>query len=63
LQEFAVIGLVVTDLQSWPAHLDGLGVGHSGIIDGHLGRCLRVWDPDGVVVELHTPTQPSADEA
>jgi len=63
LAGFAVIGLAVSDLEPWPAHLDGLGVAHSGIVDGHLGQCLRVRDPDGLLVELHTPAQPSADEA
>jgi catechol 2,3-dioxygenase-like lactoylglutathione lyase family enzyme len=63
LEGFAVIALAVTDLEAWPAHLDGLGVSHSGIVDGHLGRCLRIRDPDGVLIELHTPGQLSGDGA
>ena len=63
LSGFAVIGLAVTDLEAWVLHLDGLGVAHSGIIDSHLGRCVRVDGPDGLVIDLNTPAQPSADEA
>ena len=63
LAGFAVIGLSVEDLHEWVAYLDDLGVSHSGIADGHLGECVRLCAPDGVVVELHTPTQPSADGA
>jgi catechol 2,3-dioxygenase-like lactoylglutathione lyase family enzyme len=63
LRGFAVIGLSVADLKAWADYLDNLRVDHSGIVDGHLGQCLRLKDPDGLVVELHTPLQPSADEA
>jgi catechol 2,3-dioxygenase-like lactoylglutathione lyase family enzyme len=63
LKGFAVIGLSVEDLGEWVAYLDHLGVSHSGIAEGHLGECLRLCDPDGLVVELHTPSQPSADGA
>jgi catechol 2,3-dioxygenase-like lactoylglutathione lyase family enzyme len=63
LAGFAVIGLSVDDLRDWVAHLDSLGVSHSGITDGHLGECVRLSDPDGLVIELHTPSQPSADGA
>ena len=63
LAGFAVIGLSVGDLRQWVAHLDAFGVSHSGITDGHLGECLRLRDPDGLVIELHTPYQPSADGA
>jgi catechol 2,3-dioxygenase-like lactoylglutathione lyase family enzyme len=63
LAGFAVIGLSVDDLRDWVAHLDSLGISHSGITDGHLGECLRLYDPDGLVIELHTPSQPSADGA
>ena len=63
LEGFAPIGLAVTDLEQWAAHLDRLGIAHSGIIDGHLGQCLHLRDPDGVVVELHTPTPLSAEDA
>jgi catechol-2,3-dioxygenase len=63
LAGFAVMGLSVGDLREWVAYLDALAVSHSGITDGHLGECLRLRDPDGLVIELHTPYQPSADGA
>jgi catechol 2,3-dioxygenase-like lactoylglutathione lyase family enzyme len=59
---FVVVALSVPNLSEWVAHLDGQGVGHGGLIDTHLGRCVRVADPDGILVELHPPEQPSADE-
>ena len=63
LKGFAVIGLSVAHLEEWVAYLDEVAVPHSGIADGHLGQCIRLRDPDGLVVELHTPSQPSADGA
>jgi catechol 2,3-dioxygenase-like lactoylglutathione lyase family enzyme len=63
LKGFAVIGLSVEDLRDWVNYLDDIGVSHSGIAEGHLGQCLRLRDPDGLIVELHTPSQPSADGA
>jgi catechol 2,3-dioxygenase-like lactoylglutathione lyase family enzyme len=63
LEGFAIIGLAVIELDAWLAYLDGLRVAHSGIVDGHLGECLHVSDPDGLVIELHTRPHPSADEA
>jgi catechol 2,3-dioxygenase-like lactoylglutathione lyase family enzyme len=63
LAGFALLGLSVDDLVPWLEHLDGLNVQHGGIVDGHLGACVQVRDPDGLVLELHTPDQPSADEA
>jgi catechol 2,3-dioxygenase-like lactoylglutathione lyase family enzyme len=63
LAGFAVMGLSVEDLSEWVAYLDDLGVSHSGITEGHLGECVRLCDPDGLVIELHTASQPSADGA
>jgi len=60
---FAVLGLSVPDLAAWTRHLDRLGIGHSNPVDVHPGHRLEVVDPDGLVIELHTPRQPSADEA
>ena len=45
------------------ARLDRAGVGHSGPIEGHLGWYVEVPDPDGIVIEIHTVDQPTADEA
>ena len=51
------------DLDQWCARLDTLGVRHSAPAQGHLGWYIEVPDPDGIIVELHTIEQPTADEA
>ena len=53
----------VDDLHDWCRHLDTLGVQHTAPAEGHLGWYAEVPDPDGLVIELHTIGQPSADEA
>ena len=39
-------------LEGWAAHLDQLGVAHSGVIDAAAGSLLVVKDPDGIPVEF-----------
>ena len=51
------------DLKQWCARLDTLGVRHSAPANGHLGWYIGIPDPDGIIVELHTIEQPTADEA
>lgn len=51
------------DLDRWCTRLDTLEIGHSAPVEGHLGWYVEVPDPDGLVIELHTSSQPSADEA
>jgi catechol 2,3-dioxygenase-like lactoylglutathione lyase family enzyme len=66
LRGFCILALEVgpqAALGDWVAHLDGLGLEHSGIRDGHLGLLVEVPDPDGILVQLHTTEHPSADEA
>ena len=65
LTGFVVLGLRVRDLGVWVEFLDQLRVPHGPgpPSEGHLGWYIRLADPDGVLVELHTPGQPSADEA
>lgn len=66
LRGFCLIALQVGTqlaLNEWVEHLDGLGIGHSGVREGHLGLLVEVPDPDGVLVQLHTAEHPSADEA
>lgn len=63
LEGFAVIGLTVSDIELWPSYLDAKGTGRSEVFDGHLGKFLRVYGPNGLVVEIHTPVQPSAEDA
>ncbi len=53
----------VDDLDHWCRHLDTLRVQHTAPAEGHLGWYVEVPDPDGLVIELHTVGQPSADEA
>jgi catechol 2,3-dioxygenase-like lactoylglutathione lyase family enzyme len=59
---FALLALSVSTLEPWLPYLCGLGLATEGITESHLGRRLRVADPDGLLVELHTAVQPSADE-
>jgi catechol 2,3-dioxygenase-like lactoylglutathione lyase family enzyme len=59
---FPVLGLSVDDVVAWCSYLDELGVEHSEIMDGHLGSCVQLADPDGLVIELQTVDQPSAYE-
>jgi len=65
LSGFCLLALQVGDapaLYEWAEYLDGLGIGHSGVRDGHLGLLIEVPDPDGVLVQLHTAEHPSGDE-
>jgi glyoxylase I family protein len=39
-------------LDEWVAHLDGLGVEHSGVMDAHFGDTVVLRDPDGIQLEL-----------
>ena len=65
LRGFCSIALSVgTDaLDQWCTHLDTLGVKHTAPAEGHLGWYVEVPDPDGLIIQLHTISQPSADEA
>ncbi len=63
LRGFVVVGLAVSDATEWVEYLDRCNVVHGQLDDRHLGQCLRVADPDGMLIELHTLDQPSADEA
>jgi catechol 2,3-dioxygenase-like lactoylglutathione lyase family enzyme len=66
LNGFCPIALSVgtlDDLLRWCARLDTLGVRHSSPTEGHLGWHVDVPDPDGIIIQLHTSGQPSADEA
>ena len=66
LRGFAVLGLTVADmaqLRQWADYLDGRGVAHSALSEGHLGSYIDVADPDGILVRLHTGVAPDAEEA
>jgi len=53
----------VNDLDDWCTRLDALGVKHTPPAEGHLGWYVEVPDPDGLIIQLHTIGQPTADEA
>lgn len=42
-------------VEEWAAHLDDLGVEHSGVVDADYGVALNVKDPDGIAVEFFAP--------
>ena len=53
----------VDDLDHWCTRLDILEVEHTAPAEGHLGWYVEVPDPDGLIIQLHTTGQPTADEA
>ncbi|GLK16562.1 glyoxalase [Herbiconiux flava] len=53
------LGLAVADraeLEAWAAHLDTVGIAHSGLVDADYGTALSFTDPDGTALEFFTPT-------
>jgi catechol-2,3-dioxygenase len=40
------------ELESWQAHLEGLGISHGGIVDASYGSALSFRDPDNLPLEL-----------
>ena len=50
-------------LETWVAHLDGLGVGHSPIVDASLGWLVAFNDPDGHEFHLYTETRHGIDQS
>jgi hypothetical protein len=66
LEGFCLIALSVgdsMDLSRWCTRLDTMGTNHTSPAQGHLGWHVEVSDPDGLVVQLHTIGQPTANEA
>jgi catechol 2,3-dioxygenase-like lactoylglutathione lyase family enzyme len=63
LSGFVVVALCVTDLQAWMDYLDRRGIAHGELQPCHLGQGVELADPDGILIELHSVEQPSADEA
>ncbi|MEO5781509.1 MAG: VOC family protein [Arthrobacter oryzae] len=43
------------ELVEWAAHLDTIGVVHSGPIDAPYGTALNFKDPDGIALEFFLP--------
>jgi catechol-2,3-dioxygenase len=44
-----------TELEDWLERLDGLGIGHGGIVDAHYGSGISFRDPDGNALEFFAP--------
>jgi catechol 2,3-dioxygenase-like lactoylglutathione lyase family enzyme len=66
LRGFCCLALSVgshDDLTRSCARLDALGIDHTAPTEGHLGWYIEAADPDGIVIQLHTADQPSADGA
>ncbi|MFC1439847.1 VOC family protein [Streptacidiphilus sp. N1-10] len=42
------------DIEAWAAHLDGLGVEHSPLIEASVGWLLVFDDPDGLQLHLYS---------
>jgi glyoxylase I family protein len=43
------------ELETWQAHLDGLGIKHGGIVDASYGSGLSFRDPDNLPLEFFAP--------
>jgi catechol 2,3-dioxygenase-like lactoylglutathione lyase family enzyme len=43
------------ELESWPARLDALGIGHGEILDRPYGAGLAFRDPDNIQLEFFVP--------
>ncbi len=52
LDHFAFAVGTRSDLDDWAAHLDGLGIDHSGPLDVPPGAILNFKDPDGIALAL-----------
>lgn len=49
------VGFGCPDLEAlalWAAHLDALGIAHSGIVSADYGHALSFADPDGIALEF-----------
>ena len=44
-----------SELESWQAHLESLGVAHGGIVDAGYGSGLSFRDPDNLPLEFFAP--------
>lgn len=43
------------ELETWQAHLEGLGIAHGGIVDASYGSGLSFRDPDNLPLEFFSP--------
>jgi catechol 2,3-dioxygenase-like lactoylglutathione lyase family enzyme len=66
LAGFCVVALAVDtskSLSQWDAWLNQVGAVHTGIVKGPFGWYIDISDPDGLIVQLHTPEHPSVEES
>jgi len=66
LAGFSLVELAVASreaLSKWDSWLEEIGVTHTGVVEGPLGWYIDVPDPDGLIVQLHTPEHPSVEES
>jgi catechol 2,3-dioxygenase-like lactoylglutathione lyase family enzyme len=63
LRGFVAVAFGVADLGEWVDFLRSRKLSHAPPADTHLGHSVRLTDPDGIIVELHTHSQPSATDA
>jgi catechol 2,3-dioxygenase-like lactoylglutathione lyase family enzyme len=63
LRGFVAVAFGVADLGAWLTFLRQRHLVHAPPVDTHLGHSVRLEDPDGIIVELHTQSQPSAADA
>lgn len=49
-------------IEEWAAHLDGLGLAHSPVIDASVGWLLVFHDPDGHEIHLYTEARHGIDQ-
>jgi catechol 2,3-dioxygenase-like lactoylglutathione lyase family enzyme len=64
LAGFCAVAITVATsetLSEWNAWLDLIEAVHTGIIDGPVGRYIDVSDPDGLIIQLHTPERPNVE--
>ncbi|WP_369023825.1 VOC family protein [Nocardia cyriacigeorgica] len=51
------------DLDQWAAHLDGLGIPHSPVMDASVGWILVFNDPDGLKIHMYTWAEHGIDQS
>jgi predicted enzyme related to lactoylglutathione lyase len=66
LAGFRVIAIAVDSLQTlaeWDTWLKKIEAVHSPAVNGAIGWYIDIPDPDGLILQLHTPEQPSVEES
>jgi predicted enzyme related to lactoylglutathione lyase len=66
LAGFCVVAIAVDSLETlleWDAWLKKREAVHSPVVESAIGRYIDISDPDGLILQLHTPEQPSVEES